>query len=134
MAEGETSGKIVPYHFEPVSVCNYSDPDTSSSKSETDIREQASFMERLGSTSWCECTKCAPMPSGIECQCCKEMEDVVKRVAENESYQCIMDHEQFKVVCLNKNVLYTALVMMNTMRGDPVSLPLPTSNYCYYVL
>ena len=65
------------------------------------------------------------MPSGIECQCCKEMEGVVERVAENESHQCIMDYEQFKVVCLNKDVLYTALVMMNTIRGDPVSLPLP---------
>ena len=103
---------------------------TSSSKSETDIREQASFTERLGSTSWCECTsectKCAPMPSGIECRCCKEMEDVVECVPENESHQCIMDHEQFKVVCLNKDVLYTALVMMNTIRGDLVSLPLPS--------
>ena len=65
------------------------------------------------------------MPSSIECQCCKEMEGVVKRVAENESLQCITDHEQFKVVCLNKDVLYIALVIMNTIRGDPVSLPLP---------
>ena len=61
----------------------------------------------------------------VSSQCCKEMEGVVERVAENVSHQCIMDHEQFKVVCLNKDVLYTALVMMNTIRGDPVSLPLP---------
>ena len=125
MAEGETTGEIVPYRFEPVSVSNYSDKDTSSSESESDIREQASFTERLGSTSWCECAKCVPMPSSIECQCCKEMEGVVELVAENESHQCITDHEQFKVVCLNKDVLYTAFVMMNTIRGDPVSLPLP---------
>ena len=92
-----------------MSVSNYSDPDTSSSKSETNIREQASFMERLGSTSWCKCAKCAPMPSGIECQCCKDTVGLVECVAENESYQCIMDHEQFKVVCLNKDILYTAL-------------------------
>ena len=43
MAEGETNSEIVPYRFEPVSVTNYSDPDTSSSESETDIREQANF-------------------------------------------------------------------------------------------
>ena len=92
------NGKIVPYRFEPVSVSNYSDPDTSGSKSETNIREQASLMEQLGSTSWCECAKCAPMPSGIDCQCCKEMEGVAKRVAENESHQCIMHHKQFQVV------------------------------------
>ena len=45
MAEGETGGKIVPYRFEPVSVFNYSDPDTSSSESETNSREHASFTE-----------------------------------------------------------------------------------------
>ena len=60
MAEGETTGEIVPYRFEPASVSNYSDQDTSSSESESDIREQASFTERLGSTSWCKCAKCAP--------------------------------------------------------------------------
>ena len=125
MAEGETSGEIVPYRFEPVAVSNYSYSDTSSSESESDITEQGSFMERLGSTNWCECAKCAPMPSGIECQCCMEMEGVVECVAEKESHQFITDHEQFKVVCLNKDVLYTALVMMNMVRGDPVSLPLP---------
>ena len=53
------------------------------------------------------------------------MEGVVECVAENESYQCIMDHEQFKVVCLKQDILYTALAMINTKRSDPVSLPLP---------
>ena len=53
------------------------------------------------------------------------MENAVECIAENESYCCITDHEQFKIVCLNKNALYTALVMMNMLRGDPISLPLP---------
>ena len=124
MAEVETRDEIVPYHFEPVSVSNYSDPDTSSSKSETDMKEQASFTERLRSTSWCKCVKCAPIPSGIECQFCKEMEGLVDHVAVNKSHECIRDHEQFKVICFNKDVLYTAHVM-NTIRGNPVCLPLP---------
>ena len=97
MAEGETRSIILPYHIKPVSVSNYGDPDTSSSKSETDIREQANFTEWFGSTSWCECAKCAPMPSGIECQFCKEIEGVVECVAENESHRCIMDHKQFNM-------------------------------------
>ena len=58
---------------------------------------------------------------GIECQCCKEMEGTRERLAEN-SYRCITDHEHFKVVCLNKDVLYTVLVLMNTIRGDPLSV------------
>ena len=45
MAEKETSTKISPYRFEPASVSNYTDEDSSSSESETDIREQASFTE-----------------------------------------------------------------------------------------
>ena len=65
------------------------------------------------------------MPSGIECQCCNEMEGVAECMAENESYWCITDHEQFEVACLNKDVLCTALVIINTLRSDPVSLPLP---------
>ena len=64
------------------------------------------------------------MLSGIECQCCREMEGVSECLAEDGSYRCITDHEQFKVVCLNKDVLYMALVKMNTIRGYPLSLPL----------
>ena len=59
---------------------------------------------------------------GMECLCCREMEAAAKRVAANESYQYITDHKQFNVVCLNKDVLYTALVMMNMTRGDPLSI------------
>ena len=80
---------------------------SSSSESETDIRKQTSFTKRLVSISWCECAKCTAMPSGIECQCFKEIEGICKRIAENN---CITEHEQFKVVCLNKDVLYTALL------------------------
>ena len=45
MAECESKSKIMPYHFETVSVSNYSDDESDSSKSKTNIREQASFTE-----------------------------------------------------------------------------------------
>ena len=106
MAESESASEVLPYHFEPVSVSNYSNNEDSTSESETDIREQASFTERLGSTSWCKCIKCSTMSSGIECQCCRETESVIEHIAKNESYCCITNHEQFKIVCLNKHVLY----------------------------
>ena len=96
MAERETRDKILPKR--------YSNWDTNSSKSDTNIWEQASFTEQLGSTSWYECTKCAPMPSGIEYQCCKEMEGVAKCVVDNESYPWITDHEQLKVICLKQRL------------------------------
>ena len=56
MAENRTS-EILPYRFEPESVSSLTVDDSSSSESETDIREQASFTKRLASTSWCECAK-----------------------------------------------------------------------------
>ena len=121
MAENRTS-EILPY---PESVSGLTVDNSSSSESETDIRVQVSFTECLASTSWCECAKCTAIPSGIECQCCKEMEGISERMTKNEIYNCITEHEQFKVVCLNKDVLYTVLVMMNTIGGDPLTLPLP---------
>ena len=123
MVENRTS-ETLPYNFEPESISSLTVDDSSSSESVTDIREQASFTERLVTTSWCECMKCTAMPGGIECQCCKEMEGVSEHMAENEIYNCITEHEQFKVACLNKDILCTALVMMITIRGDPLTLPL----------
>ena len=47
MAESSLNTKIKPYQLEPLGVLGYSDSEDGSSKSETDIREQASFTERL---------------------------------------------------------------------------------------
>ena len=65
-----------------------------------------------------------PMPRGIECQCCHEMDNTQERLMEWEEIGCITNHDQFAVVCLNKDVLYTGLVMINRERSEPVRLPL----------
>ena len=71
-----------------------------------------------------------PCPAGIECQCCREMEGIADRLTDDgASLQCLTDHKQFKVVCLNKDVLYTALVMMKLVLGDTLRLPL-ANTYC----
>ena len=64
------------------------------------------------------------MYSEIECQCCREMDTVKELLSEEESDLRITTNEQFKIVCLNKDVLYTALVTMKTVRGDALHLPL----------
>ena len=66
--------------------------------------------------------KCTPMPSGIECQCCREMDELEERLTK------YTDHEQFNMVCLNNNVLYTAMVTMKMVRGDSLRLPLSNSH------
>ena len=124
VVEMAESAEVKPYQFEPTAAASYSDDESDSDESDTDIREQASFTERLGSMDWCSCAKCVSMPRGIECQCCREMESVEERLMEQENTECITCHDQFPIVCLNKDVLYTALVMINRERREPVQLPL----------
>ena len=124
VVEMAESAEVKPYQFEPTAAASYSDDKSDSDESDTDIREQASFTERLGSMDWCSCAKCISMPRGIECQCCREMETVEEWLMEQGNTECITCHDQFPIVCLNKDVLYTALVMINRERREPVHLPL----------
>ena len=120
MAESSVTGDsdvIVPYNFEPDGLWSSS----SSEESDSD-GSQASFTERLGNTSWCSCTKCVPMPRAIECTCCRELPEVEERFEEGGA--CVSSLEAFKTVCLDKDVLYTALVTMHTVRGDEVEKPI----------
>ena len=71
------------------------------------------------------------MPHGIECQCCCKMDNVQERLMEREEIGCITNHDQFAVVCLNKDVLYTALVMINRERSEPICLPLSNRYVCH---
>ena len=130
MAESTITAEVKPYQFEPTTVACYSDEESDSDESDTDVREQASFTERLGKVDWCSCSKCVPLPRGIECQCCREMDSVYERLVERDDICCITNHDQFSVVCLNKDVLYTALVMINRERCKPVRLPLSNRYVC----
>ena len=102
----ESTG-VKPYQFEPTVAAPYSDKESDSEESDTNVREQASFMERLQSMDWCGCAKCIPMLRGIECQCYREMDNVQERLMEQEEIGCITNHDQFAVVCLNKDVTKT---------------------------
>ena len=120
MAEGSVTHDgdvIVPYKFEPDGLWS------SSEESDSDDNDsQASFTERLGNTSWCSCAKCVVMPRAIKCTCCRELSEVEERL--EESTTCITSMEVFKTVCLDKDVLYTSLVTMHTVRGDEVRTPI----------
>ena len=48
MAGSTLSAEIELYQFKPTTVACYSDEDSDSDESDTDVREQASFTERLG--------------------------------------------------------------------------------------
>ena len=76
MTESTLSSEIELYQFEPTTVACYSDEDSDSDESDTDVQKQVSFKEHLEKVDWCSCSRCVPMPRGIEYQCCREM-DVV---------------------------------------------------------
>ena len=62
------------------------------------------------------------MPRALECTCCQEFPEVEERL--EEGVVCVTSLEAFKTVCLDKDVLYTALVTMHTVRGDEVETPI----------
>ena len=111
LAKETECSDIVPYQFEPTEMSINDDSEDSESDFDDD---HASFMDILGHTSWCSCAKCTLMPRVVECFCCKEIETVCERLEGSDS-ACITEVEQFKVVCLDKDVLYTALVTMHTV-------------------
>ena len=76
MAESIITAEVKPYQFELTTVACYSDEESDSDESDTNVREQASFMVHLGKVDWCSCSKCVPLPRGIECQCCREMDNM----------------------------------------------------------
>ena len=109
------SDVILPYRFTPDSLwCSSKESDGD------DTDSQASFIE--SNTSWCSCVKCLPVPSAVECICCRELSQVVERLEGSD--RCVTCLETFKTVCLDKDVLYTVLVIMNTVRGDEVETPI----------
>ena len=123
MAESSVTGDsdvILPYRFEPDGLWSSSEE---SEENDSDNGEsQASFTERLGNTLWCSCANCVVMPRALECTCCREFPEVEERL--EEGVVCVTSLEAFKTVCLDKDVLYTALVTMHTVRGDEVETPI----------
>ena len=111
------SGVILPKRFEPDSLLSSSEE---SDYDDTD--NQVSFTERLGNTSWCSCAKCLPMPRTVECICCHGLLEVVECLKGSDG--CVTCLETFKTVCLDKDVLYTVLVIMHTVRGYEVETPI----------
>ena len=109
----DDSDVILPYRCEPDSLWSNSEE---SDNNDTD--SQASFTERLGKTSWCSCMKCLPMPHAVECNYFSKLSEVEKCLEGSD--RCVTCLETFKTFCLDKDVLYTVLVIRHTVRGDKV--------------
>ena len=62
------------------------------------------------------------MPHAVECICCHELSEVVECLESSDG--CVMYLETFKTVCVDKDVLYIALVTMHTVKGNEVETPI----------
>ena len=64
---------------------------------------------------------CSAMPTAAECLCYKEVDELAWKL---QDLLWIMQHENFTAVCLNEDVLQTALVSMIDLRRDSITEPL----------
>ncbi|XP_071810730.1 uncharacterized protein [Apostichopus japonicus] len=93
----------------------------------------SSLDARLSNLDWCICGGCMKMPTAKECLCCSDLSALNDRVNEMgfESNNCIANHTDFPVLCLNRTVLRTNYIMQRHVRGDDTALPnqLPNRKY-----
>ena len=65
------------------------------------------------------------MSMADECFCCQEL-DPLNQKFDNSTAACITNHSKFRVVCLETDVLHTALVAIHNAHCNP--LPDPIKN------
>ena len=96
------------YDFEPA--C----PPSIEFLSDNDVDEEITD-GRKGNTNWCLCGHCQAMGTEAESLCCRDTNDIPDNYFEEKS--CITESKNFKLVCLQKPVLETALSELNHYKG-----------------
>ena len=81
---------------------------------------------RIGNNSWCSCGRCVAMPTVTESLCCNELREARDKMGQNA---CITLHAAFERVCLDPDVLETALVLVANVRFHSYSQPIQNKTY-----
>ncbi|XP_031565199.1 P2X purinoceptor 7-like [Actinia tenebrosa] len=114
----------VPYQFEPEIASGEEDNTQDESMSEESEQEELANEERRqGIDKWCTCQQCVVMETADMCLCCNELES--RKYDNTQDSTCITTSEGFQCVCLNRDVLWTALVSLHDREGS--SLPTRTN-------
>ncbi|XP_065060247.1 P2X purinoceptor 7-like [Rhopilema esculentum] len=96
-----------------------------------DSTESESERERIGNAYWCVCGgKCKAMETYAESLCCQETNDIPENYFQGQSW--ISLSADFKIVCLTRAVLETALSAMNNLRGDKLVINNRTLRFAAY--
>ena len=116
---------VQPFQFEPTYPPG-EEPVDSEEETGDEGDSGANFDNRVGNTKWFICGgNCVPMSTADECFCCQELEALNQKFDES-GVECITDHAKFRIVCLDTDVLNTALVAIHNARCNP--LPEPIEN------
>ena len=117
------SHDILPYQYEPVlsdEVSDISENDTSDTESDDSIGRLINtawlvkqchwYVVYLHCTCRCQCTHCVIQPTALDCVCCREIPEIVSKLAEvtTVNIHCITEHPGFRPVCLDVWVLQAA--------------------------
>ena len=118
--EGDTFdldvNNLQPYAFEPRSVA---ESQKQGNTNNNNVQEASSQM-RKGNIYWCKCGKCRTMLTEEGSKCCRELDEVPEHYFGDKA--CISETENFKHVCLTREVLKTILHALNNMRGDDINV------------
>ena len=111
-----------PYSFEPHRDTDTMQIDESNSTSDSENTEEDEDVpeNRTEHINWCSCTHCSPMVTDKECKCCDEINEVARK---KDNLACITNHNSFDSVCLNREVLWTAMVCMKDVLANHIELP-----------
>ncbi|XP_068735788.1 uncharacterized protein [Montipora capricornis] len=113
---------VEPFQFEPMYPPG-EEPIQSDDDEGEDSPEACTSSMRTGNTEWCICGECILMPTANECYCCQELEELNQKVDES-GVTCITSHNKFRIVCLDTDVLQTALVAIQHARLNPIPDPI----------
>ena len=84
----------------------------------------SNFNARVGNTEWCLCDgNRAALSTADECFCCQEL-DALNQKFNKSMIECITNHSKFRIVCLETDVLLTALVAINEAQCNPLLDPI----------
>ena len=81
--------------------------------------------QRQGTTNWCLCEKCGPMPTDKESLCCQELSALDHRLQQEEvDLSCITLDQRFFWGCLDSELLEVAMLSMADLRAERLQRPI----------
>ena len=110
---------LKPYNYEPSCQPRKDFISNSENDEDSDVSSDSNQEHsRKGYTNWCACGHCRAMETEIENFCCRDTNVAPDNYFEGHKH--ITESEGFKMVCLSKPVLDTALSVFNHFRGDSI--------------